>query len=98
MFLILQPKLLKNIFSSKETLHGLSIETFEISKGGYGYDIILNERVIIKQEIIPSISSNVPFRTEKDAEKTAKLVVEKLKCKQLPFVTQKELDSLQIEY
>lgn len=75
-----------------------SAEVFKTKNGGFGYLIKLNDLVIIKQEIIPAISKNVPFNTGEDALKTAGLVVQKIKNKKVPSVTVHELDSMDIKY
>jgi hypothetical protein len=74
-----------------------STETFKTGKGGFGYLIKLNDKVIIKQENIPAISTKISFKTEKDALKTAGLVVQKIRNKKVPSVTPWELDSLKID-
>ena len=73
-------------------------ETFKAKNGGFGYIIKLRGQVIIKQENIPAISSEISFKTENDALETAGLVVKKIKQRKVPAVTLLELDSLDIKY
>lgn len=87
----------KNSNQDKNLKEDFKTETFKTSDG-FGYYIKLNDQVIIKQEIIPAISVNVAFKTEKDAENTANLVIQKIKNKKVPSVNREELDSLGIKY
>lgn len=80
--------------SEKNRQEAFTTETFKADNGGFGYIIKLRGQVIIKQENIPAISSEISFKTESDALKTAGLVVQKIKQKKVPAVTLQELDSL----
>lgn len=72
----------------------LSYKVYKVDSG-WGYKIYKNKKVFIKQPIIPAINATIPFKTKKDAEKVAKLVIEKMQ-KQigLPSISIEELDSL----
>jgi hypothetical protein len=75
--------------------------TYKITKGdeGFGYDIMVNDKVYIRQKQIPSVSGIKGFKTEHDAQEIAKLVVYKLRNDIVPpSVTVQELDSLKIVY
>lgn len=74
----------------------LKTETFK-TNSGWGYSISYQEKIIIKQSIIPVINDNKSFSTEEDALKTANLVVEKLKQNLSPTVTENELILLKIK-
>lgn len=67
-----------------------TVKTFEIEEG-WGYAIYQHEKLIIKQECIPSISGQKHFKSEKDALTIGTLVVEKLKLHKSPSITPKEL-------
>jgi hypothetical protein len=45
---------------------------------GWGYEILQDEAVVIKQVYIPAIQGNFAFRTEQDAQKTAEFILEKM--------------------
>lgn len=64
---------------------------------GWGYYIINNEKIIIKQTVIPVISKNKSFRTEEEALKVGNLVLQKLKDDLSPTVTKKDLFLLAIK-
>src|SRR5664279_905574 len=71
--------------------------TFEVP-GGWGYNIMVDHKIFIHQQIIPAVQGNRAFASKIDAEKTSNLIVHKITSKQLPSVTKRELDSLQINY
>ncbi|MFY7963712.1 MAG: DUF4907 domain-containing protein [Chitinophagaceae bacterium] len=76
----------------------IQIKTFAINNG-WGYDIHINNKIYIHQEIIPAIEGRKSFVNKEDAEKVGQLVVNKIKAKKgggLPQITIKELDSLNI--
>ncbi len=82
--------------NTKTKLAGLNIETFQTDTGGWGYNIVTGEKILIKQDIIPAIESNIPFQSEKDAKKTASLVIKKMKSKKFPTITVEELNELNV--
>lgn len=78
--------------NKKENFHVESIKTAT----GWGYTIATDEKIIIKQTVIPVINSYKSFTTEKDALKTGKLVVKKLEANLSPTITKKDLILLDI--
>ncbi|MCE1167033.1 MAG: DUF4907 domain-containing protein [Sphingobacteriia bacterium] len=67
--------------------------------GGWGYQIIKNNKVMINQPTIPVIEGNKAFSTEKDALKVAGLVKANLEKGHFPpTVSKSQLDSLKITY
>ena len=90
-------------FSSKPGINDhknmLLVESaaFEIP-GGWGYNILVDHKIFIHQEIIPAIEGNKVFASKDDAEKISGLIVQKITSKRMPSVTKRELDSLQINY
>ena len=79
--------------SKKEELNLESIKT----STGWGYVIKNNDRIIIKQSIIPVIPSQKSFETEQQALKVGNLVLQKLKDKTSPTITKKDLILLSIK-
>ena len=77
---------------SKTPLHS---EIFEVGDG-YGYQILLEDKVLIRQEYIPILEGNRPFATAKNAERTANKVITKILKKESPILTISELKELQI--
>ncbi|MDQ3189969.1 MAG: DUF4907 domain-containing protein [Bacteroidota bacterium] len=92
----------ENLFNNKASEKAgknpeIRMEVFRSEKGAWGYNIYLKNKLYIHQEHVPGINGNVGFRTKEDAEKTAALVMEKIKNKIIhPTVSMKELDSLKV--
>ena len=70
-------------------------EVFE-NGSGYGYDILINKKIVIKQQYIPGLSSKQQFCSAEDAEKVARLVNTKLNYGSSPSVTSEEISDLGI--
>jgi len=82
-------------FSTTKSKTPLNSEIFKIGDG-YGYQIELKDRVLIKQEYIPILEGKQPFTTAEDAKRTANKVITKLLKKESPILTISELKELQI--
>ncbi len=70
---------------------------FEVTKidTGWGYNIYKNNKLFIKQELIPAVNGHFLFKNAEDAAKTAMLVISKMSKKSgLPALTIEELDSI----
>ena len=64
---------------------------------GWGYDIYMDNKRYIHQYIIPDVSGVYTFETKEKALKAANLVVKKIVNGIIPpFVTVKELDSIDV--
>ncbi len=77
--------------------HGVTSEVIALTKG-FGYQIKMDNKIVIQQKFIPVVAGNKPFCTKEDAEKTAKLVVSKITQKKGPTVTIEELENLEINF
>ena len=75
---------------------GLILESIK-TPTGWGYVIKNNDKIIIKQSIIPVIESQKSFENEKEALEVGNLVLQKLKDKKSPTITKKDLISLSIK-
>jgi hypothetical protein len=73
--------------------HSYKIEVYK-SGPGWGYDILMKDKLYIHQPFIPAIEGQVPFRDKQSAKKTGRLVVKKLKNHKVPSVTREELKSI----
>ena len=62
-----------------------------IVTNGFGYEILENNTVIIKQQYIPVISGKHIFCSEKDARTVAELVVNKIEKRESPRISYEEL-------
>jgi hypothetical protein len=64
---------------------------------GYGYDVYADGKMLIHQPGIPGQPGVKGFRTKADSEKVARLVVKKLKNKEMPpTVSEEELRKLKV--
>ena len=61
---------------------------------GWGYDILVNDSILIHQESVPVIQNQQPFTNKYQAEKTAALVLQKIKNGQHPTLTKFDLDKI----
>jgi hypothetical protein len=77
----------------KETLKVQSIKIND----GWGYSISNNEKIIIKQTVIPVISEYKSFKTEKEALAVGQLVMKKLETNLPPTITKNDLILLKIK-
>ena len=65
----------------------------------FGYEILVGKKALIKQITIPGRPGLKGFKTKKDAEKVALLMIRKLKKGIMPPTVEKdELDKLKIHY
>ena len=78
-------------YKQKLTLESIKTAT------GWGYVIKNNDKIIIRQSIIPVIQNQKSFENEKEALKVGNLVLEKLKAKTSPTITKKDLILLSIK-
>lgn len=63
---------------------------------GWGYTITVNNKVFIKQTLIPAIEGNRGFSTQEDAAKVAQLIIDKLANHKSPAVKKEDLEKLGI--
>ena len=63
---------------------------------GFGYHIYKGESLLVKQEVIPGVAGNLPFKNEIEAQKIGDLVVSKLMEGNLPTVNHSDLIGLKI--
>jgi len=76
---------------------GITEQSFQ-SEFGWGYDILVNDTILIHQDVIPGAPGNNGFKTEAQALSVGKLVIEKIKKKKgIPTINPLELDSLGIK-
>jgi len=64
------------------------------SGSGWGYDILMNGKLIIHQVWIPAVSEKKEFSTEAEAKETAALVISKLKNNKFPTLSKDEVEQI----
>ena len=84
-------------FTARAKKEAFKIASFQ-TKIGWGYTISNKDKILIKQSIIPVISDIKSFSTEKEALKTAELVVSKLDQNMSPTLTKNDLILLKIKF
>lgn len=86
---------IKGYNKNKETKKSKSVKAliFEGSEG-WGYDILVNDSLFIHQEYVPVISGKHGFAKKEQAEKTANLIINKIKTGQIPVITRFELEKI----
>ncbi|HVZ97097.1 MAG TPA: DUF4907 domain-containing protein [Chitinophagaceae bacterium] len=77
--------------------HKLEIAPIRVDSG-WGYNILVDDKVYIHQYCIPAIGGNKVFFTKEDAVKTGKVVVQKMMKGMIPSITRHDLDSLKVAY
>ena len=80
----------KNRDSEKVFLHATAVQTVY----GWGYNIMADSRIYIKQEFIPSIPGKQGFKSSEDALRVANLVIKRISDGQEATITPQDLDSL----
>ncbi|SIS84512.1 protein of unknown function [Zobellia uliginosa] len=76
---------------------GLQTQVIEVDEG-YGYQILYDNKVLVKQEFIPAIQGKRPFKSMEEAQLIGDVVMEKLKKGDDPFITVSELRHMQITF
>ncbi len=70
-----------------------------VNVSGFGYDILIGEKLYIHQPNVPAVPGNNGFETEEAAQKVAELVIYKVRNNIMPpTVNIEELDSLGVIY
>jgi len=73
--------------------HSYELQLFR-NDGGWGYDIRKNDKVYIPQPFIPAIEGETPFRDRESARKTGRLVISKIRKRQIPAVSKEEIEKI----
>ena len=69
-----------------------TIKTFEVNNG-WGYSVLIRNKEIIRQEMIPAVQQQSAFLNQKDAYTAALLMIGKLKEKKTPGLTKNEMEN-----
>lgn len=63
---------------------------------GWGYTIAVNDKIVIKQSVIPTVVNQVSFKSESDALKVGNLVLNRIKQNLSPTIAKNDLILLKI--
>lgn len=72
----------------------VTLHPFELKKGNWGYAIMVDGKIFIKQECIPAIPGNKTFRSKNEAVKAGNAVMQKLIKGQRPTLSSNEVIAL----
>lgn len=99
--MVAQAKISKQSTQTNTGNKPVTILTYRIIEGPnntFGYDILKNNKTFIHQPIVPGIGGTNGFGNKQDAQKVAKLIMNKLAHNIMPpTVEKRELDSLHIK-
>jgi hypothetical protein len=75
----------------------LTMKIIDAADSTFGYDILLDGKMLIHQPSVPAMPGNKGFKTKSDAEKTAELVINKIRNGEMPpTITVEELKKLKV--
>ena len=82
--------------NSKITVQVFKVDSIETNGSrGWGYDIMIDDKLYIHQPNIPAIMGNNGFSSEENAKKAGEFIVNKIRNNVMPpSVSAEELDSL----
>jgi hypothetical protein len=72
------------------------VKTYQVS-GGWGYQIIIKNKVLIDQPFIPGLPGKLAFPDKKSAAKTGKIVLQRLLNHQSPTITEEDIKEMGID-
>jgi hypothetical protein len=84
------------LFIFCERKENLKLQSIRVNDG-WGYTISNNEKIIIKQTVIPVISEYKSFKSEKEALTVGQLVLKKMETNLSPTITKNDLILLKIK-
>jgi hypothetical protein len=91
------PDVAKGSVSEQQAGFSYTYAVIPSLNGTWGYDILKGSKKVIHQESIPGLPGNEGFSSRGDAEKVARLVIEKLLSGEMPpSVTLTEMKSLKV--
>ena len=70
----------KNLYAEAE----ITTKIIPSAKKTYGYEILLNGRILVHQPNIPALTGNEGFTTKERAQKVADFVIKKIRNNEMP--------------
>lgn len=80
-------------FTKEKKQHRFDSRVFR-AVSGWGYDILVDDKIFIHQESIPVVKGRNGFSRREQAEKTAQLIINKMERGKPPTVTIFELQKI----
>lgn len=83
------------LFFRYESPHPKLFESrvYEVANG-WGYDILVNRQLLIRQESIPALAGNKSFPGKEQAAAAALLVIKKIRSGQAPVITKADIQKI----
>jgi hypothetical protein len=88
-------------FAGNHKKKGIHLEVVKVEANlvehiekGYGYQIYVNDTLVIYQPFIPDVQGKIPFRSKEDAFKVGDFVVNRMRTHNDFFVSQRDLEKL----
>jgi hypothetical protein len=96
LFIILSGIILYNVYNLLSPSGQYKVRAFKVA-GGWGYQIIQNEKVYVNQPFIPLVQGKTAFPNKKSALGTGKIVLKRIQQHQLPVLTLDDLKQLGLD-
>lgn len=88
----------KKFKTELSTNKGYATIPYRVDADGFGYVILLDNKIIIDQPFVPGVQGFIRFKNQGQAQKIGNQMTKKLESKVFPpHITIKELDSLHID-
>jgi hypothetical protein len=81
--------------SCRQSNEPIKYRAFNTSSG-WGYEIMINKKIFIRQEHIPVIAAIKGFDTKEQAADAARMVIAKIRNRQIPTLTENDLRRLNV--
>lgn len=82
--------------SCSEKQSDFKAEVFK-QENGYGYNILVKNKIFIKQNTIPAVVGNKVFCDSVDALKVSNMVLLLLKQNKMPTITKEDIKQMQVK-
>ncbi|MGC4038011.1 MAG: DUF4907 domain-containing protein [Chitinophagaceae bacterium] len=93
--IIISAAILITALNKGKTRRHIESRVFQLNNGsGWGYDILVNDSIVIHQESIPVLQHEKPFPDKEKAQKTADIVVQKMKNGEHLTLTKTDIDKI----
>jgi len=92
-FIIISAFLIYVVIQQDSSDDQVKVKTYRVAQG-WGYKIMIKDKVIIDQPFIPVLAGTDPFPTRRSAFRAGMLVKQKLLNNKLPTLSIKDLEKL----
>ena len=96
-FILFSGSLLGAILYRNSRTEDIKVSTYTVGKG-WGYQIIVKDKVFIDQPFIPVLPGKIPFPDKRAAYRTGRLVKKRLLNHEPPAITRDDLIQLELDH